>query len=112
MVHRRGGTVVREESFIGGRSIPPRPPVAPGLGDLVEHFAKPVAHLIDAATERFLPADWQTRLAGCAACSRRRHKLNLLCPDIERCPVLEQILGVLPEALRAHLIEAIRRRPG
>jgi hypothetical protein len=85
-------------------------PATVGLGDLVETFAKPVAHLIDAATSHLLPPDWQTRLAGCSACARRRNKLNLLCPDIERCPVLEQILGLLTIGVRNKLMLAIQKK--
>lgn len=80
-----------------------------GLGDLVERFAKPIANFIDAASERFLPTDWQTRIGSCGACARRRRKLNLLCPDIECCPVLHQLLGVLSIGLRNRLIAALRQ---
>lgn len=107
----RDGQVVSRQEFLRShpRSLVSAKAGTVGLGDLVERFAKPIAHLLDAASERFLPAGWETHIGSCSACARRQRKLNLLCPDIERCPVLEKLLGFLTIGVRNKLMEAIRK---
>lgn len=77
-----------------------------GLGDLVASLAKPIAHLIDALTERMLSAEHKTALGDCSACQRRHRKLNLLCPDILTCPCLGKLLTRLPKGARTALLKA------
>jgi len=59
----------------------PAPAVVLGLGDWVERWAHPIAVGIDRITAR-LPKRFQTGLAWCTACSRRRARLNSWVPDV------------------------------
>jgi hypothetical protein len=77
-----------------------------GLGDLIATFAQPIAWAIDQALNAFLTREHRDALQNCSACARRHMKGNLLCPDILTCPILAQILAVLPAAARDALIEA------
>lgn len=90
-------------SAIGYAAQPPRP----GLGDLVARLAKPIASAIDSATELLLTDEHRTHLGTCSGCSRRHIKLNLLCPDILTCPIIGQLLKVLPSTWRDTLLTEI-----
>lgn len=102
----KGSSTVHATTVHAG---PPRI-VTVGLGDLIATFAKPIASAIDAATEQFLTPEHHTALASCGACARRQKKGNLICPDIATCPVLAQLLGLLPAPIRDALMEAAAKR--
>lgn len=79
----RTGAVLQRHEMVPA-PVPPPPALhgnkshsgAPGLGDVVEKLAKPIARLIDRVAG--------TRLATCGACARRRKLLNRLVPDVRR----------------------------
>jgi hypothetical protein len=50
-----------------------------GLGEVVERIAKPIALEIDRVAADFGRV---TRVAGCSACSKRRHFLNRVVPNV------------------------------
>jgi hypothetical protein len=77
-----------------------------GLGDLVAALAQPIAHAIDALTERLLTDAHRTELAKCSACARRHRKGNLICPDVTTCAVLAQLLAALPSFTRDAILDA------
>lgn len=109
-IRTRDGQVIAKHDFTR-RAPQPRPvritrPTTVGLGDLVAHFAQPIATVIDKATEHMLPDAHKTALAQCPACSRRHRKLNLICPDVLTCPMLGKLLDLLPDFARKPLLEA------
>jgi hypothetical protein len=66
-----------------GAMRPAAPP--PGLGDLVERYAKPIAARLDRWTAH-LPPRFRTHLNGCSACSLRRRFLNIVVPAYRSWP--------------------------
>jgi hypothetical protein len=88
--------VVRPARGRKGKSEAGRP-----LGDLVERLARPIATRLDRLTAR-LPAGWATHLAGCSACSRRRHFLNAVLPDVGSLTAWRGLLRALHPAFRRY----------
>lgn len=105
---RRGEVIERYEAGVitDHRAPIAHAPRPVGLGDLIATFAQPIAWAIDQALNALLTREHKDALQNCSACARRHMKGNLICPDITTCPVLAQILAVLPAVARDAVLEA------
>lgn len=98
-----GKAPVRE---VGPKGQVRRKPRGVGLGDWVESWAQPVAVVIDSVAADF---GLRTKVAGCRACSRRRHVFNRVLPDMGSWSVWRGAPGRAWGVLRVALRQA--RRP-